>query len=185
VNADTRRARVGANRGASGLITLGVGRFQALSNLATTFRLTVQELYAASTFADLKPAAVSIDREFCGDLVGTFGDVNDDNAVNGADALIVLSGSVGLDVSQYVMAFGDVDGDATPIRATPSSSSRTRWGSARPSSASAWRRRPPARCRLARPLAWIPRRRPPSWVRTWRTTRSGWTIREPRSRCAT
>jgi len=103
----------GANpAGASGLITLGVGRFRALTNVATTFRVTVQELYAASTFANLTPAAVPIDREFCGDLIGTFGDVNGDVAVNGADALIVLSGSVGLDVSQFSMVFADVDGDA-------------------------------------------------------------------------
>lgn len=114
VNADTPGVLImtGANpAGASGLITLGVGRFRTLTSVATTFRVTVQELFAASTFADLTPSAVAIDREFCGDLVGTFGDVNDDNAVNGADALIVLSGSVGLDVSQYIMAFGDVDGD--------------------------------------------------------------------------
>jgi parallel beta-helix repeat protein len=114
VNADTPGVVImsGANpAGVSGLITLGVGRFRTLASLPTTFRVSVQELFAASTFADLSPSAVAIDREFCGDLVGTFGDVNDDNAVNGADALIVLSGSVGLDVSQYIMAFGDVDGD--------------------------------------------------------------------------
>jgi hypothetical protein len=100
----------GANpAGAGGLITLAVGRFVALTNDTTTFRVTVQELYAAGTFADLTADAVPLDRLFCGELAGRWGDVNDDGAVNGADALIVLTESVGLDVSQFAVGFGDVD----------------------------------------------------------------------------
>jgi hypothetical protein len=97
--------------GVGGLVTLGVGRFMVLTNDTTTFRVAVQELYAAGTFADLTSAAVPLDRLFCGALSGTYGDVNRDGAVNGADALIVLTESVGLDVSQYAIGFGDVDGN--------------------------------------------------------------------------
>jgi Right handed beta helix region/Dockerin type I domain/Bacterial Ig-like domain (group 2) len=114
VNEDSVTAGVitlsGANpAGVSGLVTLGVGRFQVLTNDTTTFRVSVQELFAAGTFADLTSAAVALDRVFCGALAGTYGDVNQDGAVNGADALIVLTESVGLDVSQYAVGFGDVD----------------------------------------------------------------------------
>jgi len=114
VNEDSSAAGVlrlaGANPGGvGGLITLGVGRFSVLTNDTTTFRVSVQELYAAGTFADLTPDAVALDRLFCGAFAGTWGDVNSDGAVNGADALIVLTESVGLDVSQFAMGFGDVD----------------------------------------------------------------------------
>jgi len=114
VNEDSAAAGVirmtGANpAGVSGLVTLAVGRFAVLANDTTTFRISVQELYAAGTFADLTTSAVPIDRLFCGSLAGTWGDVNRDGAVNGADALIVLTESVGLDVSQYAIGFGDVD----------------------------------------------------------------------------
>jgi hypothetical protein len=100
----------GANpAGSEALITLGVGRFAVLTSDTTTFRVGVQELYAAGTFADLTGSAVALDRLFCGTLAGRWGDVNGDNAVNAADALIVLTESVGLDVSQFAMGFGDVD----------------------------------------------------------------------------
>ena len=100
----------GANpAGLDALITLGVGRFAVLTSDTTTFRVGVQELYAAGTFADLTGSAVALDRLFCGSLAGRWGDVNGDNAVNGADALIVLTESVGLDVSPFAMGFGDVD----------------------------------------------------------------------------
>jgi hypothetical protein len=95
--------------GVSGLVTLGVGRFQVLVNDTTTFRVAVQELYAAGTFADLTSAAVPLDRLYCGSLSGRYGDLNRDGSVNAADALIVLTESVGLDVSQYAVGFGDVD----------------------------------------------------------------------------
>jgi len=95
--------------GMGGLITLAVGRFTVLVDDTTTFRVSVQELYAAGTFADLSADAVAIDRLYCGASAGRWGDVNGDGAVNGADALIVLTESVGLDVSQFATGFGDVD----------------------------------------------------------------------------
>lgn len=118
VNEDSLAAGVvrmaGANpAGAGGLITLGVGRFTVLANDTTTFRVTVEELYAAASFANLTADAVPLDRLFCGSISGRWGDVNGDVAVNGADALIVLTESVGLDVSQYAVGFGDVDSSGT------------------------------------------------------------------------
>jgi hypothetical protein len=95
--------------GVGGLITLAVGRFTVLANDTTTFRVTVRELYAAGTFADLTASAVPLDRLYCGSVAGRWGDLNRDDAVNAADALIVLTESVGLDVSQYAVGFGDVD----------------------------------------------------------------------------
>jgi hypothetical protein len=99
--------------GVGGLITLAVGRFTVLANDTTRFRITVHELYAAGTFADLTASAVPIDQLYCGSVAGRWGDLNRDDAVNGADALIVLTESVGLDVSQYAVGFGDVDSSLT------------------------------------------------------------------------
>jgi len=62
--------------GMGGLITLAVGRFTVLASDTTTFRVTVEELYAAGTFADLTSAAVPLDRLYCGSLAGTCGDVD-------------------------------------------------------------------------------------------------------------
>lgn len=104
----------GANpAGVGGLVTVAVGRFTVLVNDTTTFRLSVQELYAAGSFADLTAAAVAIDRQYCGSTGGTWGDVDRNGTVEGADALIVLSEAVGLNVSQYALPLGDVDSSGT------------------------------------------------------------------------
>jgi hypothetical protein len=99
--------------GATGLITLGVGRFQTLASGATTFQVSVQELYAAATFADLTSFAVPINRDFCGDVIGTWGDLDQSLSILANDALAVLTVSVGLPVPPgFAIQFGDVDGDA-------------------------------------------------------------------------
>ncbi len=101
----------GANpAGAAGLITLGTGRFLPLVADTMTMVLSLPELYAAGTFADLRPSVTVSNGEFC-PAVGRYGDIDGDGQVNSRDALIALMAAVGLDVSQYPIALGDVDGN--------------------------------------------------------------------------
>ncbi|MGD0991059.1 MAG: right-handed parallel beta-helix repeat-containing protein [Gemmatimonadales bacterium] len=101
----------GANpAGAAGLITLGTGRFLPLVADTMTMVLSLPELYAAGTFADLRPSVTVSNGEFC-PAVGRFGDIDGDGQVNSRDALIALMAAVGLDVSQYPITLGDVDGN--------------------------------------------------------------------------
>jgi hypothetical protein len=106
----------GANpQGAGGLVVLGVGRFRPVTTATDTFRLTLRELYAATTFADLLSSAMVLDREYCPGR-GRFGDVDPDGLVNSRDALVALMAAVGLDVSGFDIGLADVDadGDADP-----------------------------------------------------------------------
>jgi hypothetical protein len=98
--------------GLGGRVIIGVARFRPLVADTTTLRLSVEELYAAGTFADLTSLAVASDRQFC-PAFGRWGDLDGDGAANSRDALIALSASIGLDVSQFQAALGDVDGSGT------------------------------------------------------------------------
>jgi hypothetical protein len=101
----------GANpAGVGGLVTLGVGRFRPLASDTTTFQITVHELYAAGTFADLTPDVVVVTNQYCPGR-GRYGDVDPDGVVDSRDGLIALMESVGLDVSAYDIDLADVDAD--------------------------------------------------------------------------
>ena len=103
----------GANpTGASGVITLGIARFTALIPDTTTLRLTISQLYAAGTFADLLPSLSVTNGQFC-PARGQYGDINQDAAVNSADALIAVTHAVGLSVGTVDIALGDVDADGS------------------------------------------------------------------------
>lgn len=95
--------------GAGPRVILGVGEFVPLGPEADTFRLSVQELYAAGTFADLLPSAQWSDRAYCLAL-GRYGDVDGERSVSSRDALLVLTHAVGLSIPGNP-ALGDVDGD--------------------------------------------------------------------------
>jgi hypothetical protein len=101
----------GANpAGVAGLITLGVGRFVPLVADTTTLLLTFSELFAAGTYADLRPSLSVSNGQFC-TATGRIGDIDGDGQSNSRDALIALESAVGLDVSAYPIALGDVDGN--------------------------------------------------------------------------
>ena len=103
-------ARVaGANpAGVGGLITLGILHFTPLVAQADTLHLSVTELFAAGTFADLTPSLTTRSGFFC-PARGMFGDVDKDGSINSRDALIALSNAVGLDVGAFDVTLGDVD----------------------------------------------------------------------------
>jgi hypothetical protein len=103
---------VGVNAaGAGGRVVLGVGRFLPLVADTTTFQLSVTELYAAGTFADLLPNVVATNRAYCPAL-GRFADLDGDQTAGSRDALLALSHAVGRDISGIGnAALGDVDGD--------------------------------------------------------------------------
>jgi len=99
----------GANpAGVGGLVTLGIGRFVPLTADTTSLVLSFSQLYAAGTFADLRPSLTVNSGEYCS-AVGRYGDVNGDGLVNSADALIALTNAVGLPTGAYPIALGDVD----------------------------------------------------------------------------
>lgn len=99
----------GANpAGVGGLVTLGIGRFVPLTADTTTLALSFAQLYAAGTFADLRPSLTVTSGEYCA-AVGRYGDINGDGVINSADALIALTNAVGLPVGSYPIALGDVD----------------------------------------------------------------------------
>ena len=99
----------GANpAGAGGLVTLVNVRLLPLVKDTTTLTLTLTELYAAGTFADLLPSAVTTGGLFC-PARGRWGDIDGDGNANSRDALIALSNAVGLDVSAFDITLGDVD----------------------------------------------------------------------------
>jgi len=99
----------GANpAGVGGLVTLGIGRFVPLTADTTTLALTFSQLYAAGTFADLRPSLTVTSGQYCS-AVGRYGDINGDGVINSADALIALTNAVGLPTGAYPVALGDVD----------------------------------------------------------------------------
>ncbi len=94
--------------GIGGKFTVAVVRFRPRTAATTNLVLAVNELFAATTFADLTSSAVPSDREYCPAL-GRLGDLDGDGASNSRDALIALSAAVGLDVSGFNAPMGDVD----------------------------------------------------------------------------
>lgn len=101
----------GANpTGVGGVITLGIARFRPLLTDTTTFKITVNDLYAAGTFADLSGSVVVANRPYCPGR-GRYGDVAADGTIDSKDALVALMDAVGLNVSQYDVGLADVDGD--------------------------------------------------------------------------
>ncbi|MBI4502688.1 MAG: right-handed parallel beta-helix repeat-containing protein [Gemmatimonadetes bacterium] len=102
----------GANpAGASGLVTLGIGRFIPRQATSTSLNIQLSELYAAGTFADVLPSAVPQNGQFC-PARGYWGDPDLDRSVGSRDALIALSASVGLNVSALFPQAGLADVDA-------------------------------------------------------------------------
>ena len=105
----------GANpTGASGIATVGVGRFVPKQAAGTTMQLAVSELYGTGpTFADVLPVAQVQSGLYC-PARGYWGDPDEDHTVGSRDALIALSASVGLDVSAFPESgLADVDADGT------------------------------------------------------------------------
>ncbi|HWP37571.1 MAG TPA: right-handed parallel beta-helix repeat-containing protein [Gemmatimonadales bacterium] len=103
---------VGVNAaGVGGRVILGVGRFLPLVADTTTFQLSVGELYAAGTFADLLPSVTVSNRPYC-PAIGRFADLDADQTAGSRDALLALAHGVGRDISGIGnAALGDVDGD--------------------------------------------------------------------------
>lgn len=93
-------------------ITAAVGRFEPLLASPTTLDLTVTELFAANTFANLLPS-VSVAPAFFCPALGRYGDIDGDGNANSRDALIALSNAVGLSVAPYDITLGDVDADGS------------------------------------------------------------------------
>lgn len=99
--------------GLGGLITVALGRFKPLVTDTTTFRVSVSELYAAGTFADLLPSVASVNRGYCpargryGDVAGSSGPP--DGVIDSKDALVALMSAVGLNVSSFDIGLADVD----------------------------------------------------------------------------
>lgn|GEM_PF-5634936 len=115
VNGDSLTAGVlrmaGVNSaGASGIITLVNLELLPLIKAVDTLKLTLTELYAAGTFADLYSLAVVTNGVYC-PARGLWGDIDGDGNANSRDALIALSNAVGLDVSAFDISLGDVDGN--------------------------------------------------------------------------
>ncbi len=96
--------------GAGGMVTLGTLRFTPLIGDTTTLVMSLSELYAAGTFANLRPSALVTNRLFC-PAGGLYGDINQDGFVNSLDALIAVSNAVGLNVGNFAIPLGDVDGN--------------------------------------------------------------------------
>ena len=118
VNADSASAGIlkvaVANAvGATGLPVLFNAAFTVTGAAADTavLRLSVSEITAAHTFADLKPNTVTTAAQFCA-AGGVFGDVDDDATFTAHDALIILTNAVGLPVTPFSVVNGDVDGNA-------------------------------------------------------------------------
>jgi hypothetical protein len=78
----------------------------------TVFGLSVTEITAAGTFANLKPITTATGARFC-TSTGLWGDVDGDGLFTGHDALIILTYAVGLPTVPYSVVNGDVDASGT------------------------------------------------------------------------
>ncbi len=96
--------------GVGGKVVLAVPRFNPKVADTTTFVVTLQELYAAGTFADLRPDAVVSNRSYC-PARGRFGDIESDGQITSRDGLLALMTAVGLPTPGFDGTVGDVDGD--------------------------------------------------------------------------
>lgn len=105
----------GANpAGATGIVTLGVGRFTPLTASTTPVTLELGDIFsAAPDFADLTGSADVQSGLFC-PARGHWGDPDQDRSAGSRDALIALSEAVGLDVSAFPEhGLADVDADGS------------------------------------------------------------------------
>src|SRR6185503_5066901 len=105
----------GANpAGATGMVTLGVGRFTPLTAATTPVTLELGDIFSASPdFADLTGSADVQSGLFC-PARGHWGDPDQDRSAGSRDALIALSEAVGLDVSAFPEhGLADVDADGS------------------------------------------------------------------------
>lgn len=99
--------------GAGGLITLVNLQFTPLVAQPDTVHLSVTELFAAGTFADLTGGSLTVRNGYYCPARGRLGDIDNDGNINSRDALIALSNAVGLDVSAFDITLGDVDASGT------------------------------------------------------------------------
>jgi hypothetical protein len=76
----------------------------------TILGLSVDEITAAGTFANLKPITTVTPARFC-TSTGTWGDVDGDGTFTAHDALIIVTNAVGLPIAPYSVVNGDVDGN--------------------------------------------------------------------------
>ncbi len=75
----------------------------------TVLGLSVSEITAAGTFADLKPITTTTGARFC-TSTGVFGDLDGNGTIDAHDALIIVTNAVGLPIAPYSVVNGDVDG---------------------------------------------------------------------------
>ena len=97
--------------GATGMPVLINATFNVTGAPADTtiLGLSVGEITAAGTFADLKPITVPTSAHFC-TSTGLWGDLDAGPVITAHDALIILTYAVGLPVAPYSVVNGDVDG---------------------------------------------------------------------------
>jgi len=120
VNADSASAgilkvAVASPGGATGMAVLFNATFSVTGAPADTtiLGLTVGEITAAGTFADLKAITSATRASFC-TSTGTWGDLNNDGSILANDAAAILLSAVGLSVpAGFSVANGDVDGSGT------------------------------------------------------------------------
>ena len=117
VNADSAggslRVAVANPAGVTGQPVLLSATFAVIGapGASDTLRLQLQELTRAVIFTDLLPSAVATAAHVCVST-GLWGDLDDNGAINGADALAILTNAVGLPVlPPFSIVNGDVDGD--------------------------------------------------------------------------
>jgi hypothetical protein len=112
VSAGILKVAVASPGGATGMAVLFNATFTVSGAAADTtiLGLSVSEITAAGTFADLKPITAATRASFC-TSTGTWGDVDADSAFTGHDALIMLTNAVGLPIAPYSVVNGDVDGN--------------------------------------------------------------------------
>jgi len=85
--------------------------FNVVGTGTSALDLEYSAMAAASTFANLLPILTVTDGQIVASS-GILGDINDDDLANSTDALIILSGDVGINVSQFCpMNCGDVNND--------------------------------------------------------------------------
>lgn len=115
VNVDTTvgelRFALANAAGATGTPTLVSVSFQARGAIGdtTTLGLTLSEITAAGTFADLLPITSVTTARFCV-AGGRYGDIDGNDTLKSNDALLIVTSAVGLPIP-YSTANGDVDGD--------------------------------------------------------------------------
>jgi len=98
--------------GVDGLVDLFAVNLAVSSDQSTPVTLTVTEVVAAGTFADLTGQVTVLSGLYC-PASGRWGDLDRDGQANSRDALAMLSAIVGLpiDSATFDLSLGDVDAD--------------------------------------------------------------------------